>query len=95
MKVENLKKFIFENYYEQIGFTENDSYYSLWTVKKIYYYLLPSYQKKPNQNKTKQKELDPSKSITHREHYILFLENKDKKMPKTWKMKNCKESEKW
>ena len=79
MKVKNLKKFIFENYYEQIGFTENDSYYSLWTVKKIYYYLLPSYQKKPNQNKTKQKELDPSKSITHREHYILFLENKDKK----------------
>ena len=79
MKVKNLKKFIFENYYEQIGFTENDSYYSLWTVKKIYYYLLPSYQKRPNQNKTKQKELDPSKSITHREHYILFLENKDKK----------------
>ena len=46
MKVKDLKEFIFENYYEQIGFTEHNSYYSLWMVKKIYYYLLLSYQKK-------------------------------------------------
>ena len=41
--------------------------------------------------KKKHKEPDPSKSITPREHYILFLENKDKIISKTWKMKNCKE----
>lgn len=80
MKVKDLKEFIFENYYEQIGFTEHNSYYSLWTVKKIYYYLLLSYQKK---TKTKHKEPDPSNSITPREHYILFLENKDKIISKT------------
>ena len=91
MKVKDLKEFIFENYYEQIGFTEHNSYYSLWMVKKIYYYLLLSYQKK---NKKKHKEPDPSKSITPREHYILFLENKDKIISKTWKMKNCKEFKK-
>ena len=80
MKVKDLKEFIFENYYEQIGFTEHNSYYSLWTVKKIYYYLLLSYQKK---TKTKHKEPDPSNNITPREHYILFLENKDKIISKT------------
>lgn len=31
----------------------------------------------------KHKEPDPSKSITPREHYILFLENKDKIISKT------------
>lgn len=33
--------------------------------------------------KKKHKEPDPSKSVTPREHYILFLENKDKIISKT------------
>ena len=47
-----------------------------------------------SKKKKKHKEPDPSKSITPREHYILFLENKDKIISKTWKMKNCKEFKK-
>ena len=36
-----------------------------------------------SKKKKKHKEPDPSKSITPREHYILFLENKDKIISKT------------
>ena len=38
----NLKEFVFESYYKQIGFSEKDGYYSLGKVKNIYYYLLLS-----------------------------------------------------
>ena len=41
MMVQDLREFIFENYYQQIGFTKEDSYHLLKTVnKKIYYRLL-------------------------------------------------------
>ena len=36
MTAKDLREFIFENYYEQIGFTEKDSYYSLKKLIKKY-----------------------------------------------------------
>ena len=43
MAVKNLKEFIFENRYKQIGFTGKDRYFLPGRVKKkTYYYLLLS-----------------------------------------------------
>ena len=45
--VQDLREFIFENYYQQIGFTKEDSYHLLKKVnKKIYYCLLLTQRKK-------------------------------------------------
>lgn len=40
MMVQDLREFIFGNYYQQIGFTKEDSYHLLKTVNKKIYYCL-------------------------------------------------------
>ena len=54
--MKDLKEFIFENYYKEIGFTEKDSYHSLGRVKKKLLFATKLI-------------LDPTKA---REHYELF-----------------------
>ena len=44
--VKDLREFIFENYFEQIGFTKEDSYFSLTNWKETFILFLTKLTKK-------------------------------------------------
>ena len=67
MMITDLKKLIFENFYNQLGFTEEDSNYSLKEQRKKYLVIFAS--------KLTKKIPDPS---TLKEHYYLSLKKKGK-----------------
>ena len=69
MPVNDMRDFIFENYYKQIGFSKESSYCSLIRLKKKKDLLLLA-------NKLIEKVADPR---TAKEHYESFLRKKNKK----------------
>ena len=66
-----IRDFIFENYYKRIGFSTENSYYSLKHLKKKYLQFLEnkSIKKVPNLNDAK-------------EHFQSFIRNKNRKSVK-------------
>ena len=74
MYVNEIKDFIFENYYKRIGFSKGNSYYSMKRLKKKDLLLLA--------NKLIEKISDPHNA---KEHYQTFIR---KKIGKTIKNNN-------
>ena len=62
MSVNDIRNFIFENYYKRIGFSKKDSYYSMKRLKRKYLLFLA--------NKLIQIVPDPPNA---KEHYESFL----------------------
>ena len=71
MSINEIRDFIFENYYKQIGFSKESSYYSVKRLKRTDLLLLA--------NKLIEKVPDPQNAI---EHYESFLRKKNKKSVK-------------
>ena len=71
MSVNDIGDFIFENYYKQIGFSKEDSYYSMKPLKRKDLLLLA--------NKLIEKVPDPHNA---KEHYESFLRKKNRKSVK-------------
>ena len=74
MSVNEIKDFIFENYYKRIEFSKEDSYCTMKRLKKKDLLLLV--------NKLKEKIPD---SRNAKEHYQSFIRKKKKKISKTIK----------
>ena len=70
MSVNEIKGFIFENYYKQIGFSKNNSYYSMKRLKKDLLLLA---------NEFIEKISDPHNA---KEHYQCFIRKKNTKSVK-------------
>ena len=70
MSIDEIKDFIFENYYKQIGFSEESSYYSMKRLKKNSLLLA---------NKLIKNILDPCNA---KEHYQSFIIKKNRKSVK-------------
>ena len=71
MSVNETRDIIFENYYKRIGFSKENSYYSINTWKKKDLLLLA--------NKLTEKTPDPSNA---KEHYQSFIWKKNTKLVK-------------
>ena len=71
MSVNNIRYFIFDNYYKQIGFSKESSYYSMKHFKRNDLLLFP--------NKLIEKVPDPRNA---KEHYESFLKKKNRKSVK-------------
>ena len=71
MPVNEIRDFIFENYYKRIGFSKETSYYSMKRLKRKDLFLLG--------NKLTEKEPDPRNA---KEHYESFLGKKNRKSVK-------------
>ena len=71
MSVNEIKDFIFENCYTIIGFSKENSYYSMKDLKKIYSLLLA--------NKLIEKIPDPRNV---KDHYQLFIRKTNTKSAK-------------
>ena len=71
MSINEIRDFIFENYYKQIGFSKESSYYSVKRLKRTDLVLLA--------NKLIEKVPDPQNAI---EHCESFLRKKNKKSVK-------------
>ena len=67
MYVNEIKDFIFENYYKRIGFSKGNSYYSMKRLKKKDLLLLA--------NKLIEKISDPHNA---KEHYQTFIRKKNR-----------------
>ena len=74
MSVNEIRDFIFENYYKRIGFSKESSYYSMKCLKRKDLLLLA--------NKLIEKVPDPRNA---KEHYESFLRKKKQKISKTIK----------
>ena len=68
MSVNEIRDFIFENYYKRIGFSKESSYYSMKCLKRKDLLLLT--------NKLIEKVPDPCNA---KEHYTSFSREKNKK----------------
>ena len=71
MPVNEIRDFIFENYYKRNGFSKESSYYSMKSLKRKDLLLLG--------NKLIEKVLDPR---NNKEHYESFLRKKNRKLVK-------------
>ena len=71
MTVNEIRDFIFENYYKQIGFSKECSYYSMKRLKRKDLLLLA--------NKLIEQILDPRDA---KEHYQSFIRKKNRKLVK-------------
>ena len=87
MSVNEIKDFIFENYYKRIGFSKENSYYSMKNSKKKNLLLLA--------NKSIEKVPDPRNAIEQHQSFIRKKNTKSVKQseiityqPKTFKNSN-------
>ena len=71
MSVNEIRDFIFQNYYRRTGFSQENSYYSIKRLKKKYLLLLT--------NKLIEKILDPYNA---KEHYQSFIKKRNTKSVK-------------
>ena len=71
MSLNEIREFIFENYYKQIGFSKENSYYSMRHLKKKDLLLLT--------NNFIEKTYDPPNA---KEHYQSFISKKNRKSVK-------------
>ena len=78
MTVTELRDFIFENYYKQIGFARANSFYSILIKRKKIYNCL-------NLNLEKYQML-----VIIKEYYNSYLKRKNMKLVKRWKIQQLK-----